>query len=83
MLSALTCEVMVDGAWRVFRLDAARLQHRDAVKRCSHCHGRVSIQGVYSGQGHTTLSHRRTHDGCPLIQRHYRGVPKRHPQPVE
>lgn len=80
---ALTCEVMIDGAWRTVGLDEAKIQHRDAFKRCPICHGRVMIQGVYSAQGYSTLSHRHTHDGCPLIQRHYKGETKRHPQPLK
>ena len=81
--STLTCEVMVDGAWRTLGLDEAKVAHRDAFKRCPACHGRVTIQGVYSGQGFLTLSHRRTHDGCPLVPRHYKGVPSRHPQALK
>ena len=81
--SVLTCEVMVEGAWRTFSLNEAKAIHGDAIKRCPACHGRVSIQGVYSAQGHLTLSHRRTHDGCPLILRHYKGEPKRHPQALK
>ena len=74
---------MVDGAWRTLGLDEAKVAHGDALKRCRACHGRVTIQGVYSGQGSLTLSHRRTHDGCPLIPRHYKGVPSRHPQAIK
>jgi hypothetical protein len=81
--STLTCEVMADGAWRILGLDEAKVAHRAALKRCSACHGRVTIQGVYSGQGYSTLSHRRIHDGCPLIPRHYKGVPSRHPQALK
>ena len=81
--SALTCEVMVDGAWRTLSLDEAKALHRDALKRCPVCHGRVTVQGVYSAQGHSTLSHRRTHDGCSLIPRHYKGEPTRHPQALK
>lgn len=80
---ALTCEVMVEGVWRTFGLDEAKVLHPDALKRCQVCHGRVTIQGVYSAQGHSTLSHRRTHDGYSLIPRHYKSEPKRHPQALK
>jgi hypothetical protein len=83
MPPAQTCEAKVDGAWRAVSLNEARLLPRDTLERCPICHGRVTVMGVYSAQGHLTLSHRRSHDGCPSSQRHYRGVPKRHPEAVE
>jgi hypothetical protein len=49
--STLTCGVMADGSWRILGLDEAKALHRDALKRCPICHGRVTVQGVYSGQG--------------------------------
>ena len=30
--STLTCEVMVDGAWRILGLDEAKVAHHDAVR---------------------------------------------------
>lgn len=82
-LSALSCEVLVDGAWRTFGLDEARFVPPGAVMRCPRCHGRVDVRVIYIGQGHTQLRHRGAHDGCPLIRRRYGGVLKRHPEPVE
>ncbi|GJE14963.1 hypothetical protein FOHLNKBM_6040 [Methylobacterium longum] len=78
-----SCEVVVEGAWLTLGLDEARVLHRDALKRCPACHGRVTIQGVYSGQVSVNLSHRRIHDGCPLIPRHYKGVSSQHPQALK
>ena len=78
-----TCEVKVDGAWRTVSLDEARLLPRDATKRCSACHGQVSIQGTYGMQPRLTLSHRRSHVGCSSSLRHYQGVPTRHPEALE
>jgi hypothetical protein len=80
---AQTCEVKVEGAWRAVSLNEARLLPRDTLKRCPICHGRVTVMGVYSAQEHLTLSHRRSHDGCPSSPRPYAGVPKRHPETVE
>lgn len=81
--SAFDCEVNVDGAWQVFSLKDAQRGYRDALKRCPHCHGRVTVMGIYNAAGNLALTHRRAHDGCPLIQKRYRGMPKRHPEPVE
>jgi hypothetical protein len=80
---AQTCEAKVDGAWRAVSLNEAHLLPRDTLRRCPICHGRVTILGVYSAQGHLTLSHRRAHDGCPLIAKRYLGVRKQHPEPAE
>jgi hypothetical protein len=80
---AVTCEAKVDGTWRPVSLAEARLLPSDVLKRCPMCHGRVTVAGVYSVQGHLTLSHRRSHDGCPLSPRHYRGVRTRHPDAIE
>lgn len=80
---AQTCEVKLEGAWRAVGLKDARLLPRDTLKRCPICHGRVVVMGVYNGNQHLTLSHRRSHDGCPLNPRHYAGVTTRHPEAVE
>ena len=78
-----TCEVRIDGAWRLVPLVEAHAHHRGAEKRCPVCHGRVNTQGSYSGQGAVTMAHRRVHDGCPRLPRQYAGKPKPHPQAVE
>jgi hypothetical protein len=83
MTANQACEVKVDGVWRAVGLGEARLMPRDTPKRCPFCHGRVTIMGVYSFQGHLTLSHHRSHDGCPSNVRQYRGVPQRHPEAVD
>lgn len=81
--TAPTCEVNLDGVWRALGLQEAQLQHRDAIKRCPACHGRVAILGTYGIERRLSLSHRRSHSGCPLSPRQYRGVPTRHPEAVE
>ncbi|WP_456686584.1 hypothetical protein [Bradyrhizobium sp. P5_C11_2] len=73
----------MDEAWRPVSLKEARILPGDVVKRCPVCYGRVTVMGVFTAEGHLTLSHRRSHDGCPLILKCYRGVPKRHPEAVE
>jgi hypothetical protein len=46
---AQTCEVRIGDSWRAMSLDEAASQHAMAVKRCPACHGRVMINGAYSG----------------------------------
>jgi hypothetical protein len=78
-----TCEVKIDGAWRLMPLVEAHAQHRAAEKRCPDCHGKVRTQGIYSAQGTIAMTHQRVHDGCPRMPRQYAGNPKPHPQAVE
>ena len=77
------CEVRIDGAWRLVPLTEAHAHHRAAEKRCPLCHGRVRTQGLYSGDGGVAMMHRRAHDGCPRIPKHYSGTPKRHPEALD
>ncbi|MCJ2049122.1 hypothetical protein [Methylobacterium sp. J-070] len=77
------CEVRIDGAWRLVPLAGAHAHHRAAEKRCPVCHGRVHTQGSYSLQGAVTIAHRRVHDGCPRMPKHYAGTPKPHPQALD
>jgi hypothetical protein len=78
-----TCEVQIEGKWRPVSLDEAVRRYADAVKRCPACHGRVSINGAYSGPGFgKTLRHWRAHSGCPLKPDAYIGRPSPHPQAV-
>lgn len=77
------CEVKVDGVWRAVSLDEAQFRHRDDVKRCPACHGRVMILGTYGSLRRLALTHRRGHDGCPSRPLHYQGVATRHPEAVE
>jgi hypothetical protein len=46
-----TCEVKIAGAWRAVTLGEAAVDHVMAVKRCPACHGRMIINGAYSGPG--------------------------------
>lgn len=78
-----TCEVKVDGVWRAVSINEAQLRHRDDLKRCPACHGRVMILGTYGSLRRLALAHRRGHDGCPLRPQHFQGVATWHPEPVE
>ncbi|CAM3336088.1 MULTISPECIES: hypothetical protein [Methylobacterium] len=77
-----TCEVSVEGAWVAMTVDEAQARHRDALKRCPACFGRLMIQGGYTAVRRASPSHFRVHDGCPLIPRHYKGAPSRHPAAI-
>ncbi|MCJ2065873.1 hypothetical protein MKK63_24660 [Methylobacterium sp. J-088] len=78
-----TCEVRIDGAWRLVPLTEAHAQHRSAEKRCPACHGRVNTQGSYAAQGTVAMAHRRLHDGCPRIPRSFTGKLTPHPQALD
>jgi len=81
MLDPQTCEVRIKGTWRSVSLDEAVRRYAEAVKRCPSCHGRVSINGAYSGPGFgKTMTHRRAHSGCPLKPGTFSGTPSLHPQ---
>ena len=76
-----TCEVKIGGDWRAVSLDEAVTQHIMAVKRCPACHGRVAINGTFSGPNvRRSLYHRKAHSGCPHQARAYSGKPSPHPQ---
>jgi hypothetical protein len=76
-----TCEVKIGGAWRAVTLAEAAVDHVMAVKRCPACHGRVMILGGYSGRSvRRSMSHRRSHSGCPLKPETYSGTLSPHPQ---
>ena len=79
--NAQICEVRIGNAWRAVSLYEAAVDHVMAVKRCSACHGRVMILGAYSGPTvRRTVTHRRSHTGCPLTPDTYSGTPSPHPQ---
>ncbi|QGY05540.1 hypothetical protein MMSR116_29335 [Methylobacterium mesophilicum SR1.6/6] len=76
-----TCEVRIGNAWHAVSLEEAATEHVMAVKRCPACHGKVMILGAYSGGGvRRSLSHRKSHPGCPLKPDTYTGTPSPHPQ---
>jgi hypothetical protein len=76
-----TCEVKIWGEWRAVSLDEAAARYTMAVKRCPGCHGRVAINGTYSGPNiRRSLYHRKGHSGCPLKPETYSGTPSPHPQ---
>lgn len=81
--SKATCEVRIDGAWRLVPLVEAHARYRAAEKRCPVCHGKVRTQGTYSEQGTVAMAHQRVHDGCPRLPRLYAGTKKPHPQAVD
>jgi hypothetical protein len=76
-----TCEVKVDGFWQAVSLNEAAVAHSAALKRCPACHGRVMILGTYSRPDvRRSMSHRKSHGGCPLKPDTYTGTPSLHPQ---
>ena len=77
------CEVKVGDAWLVVSLIEAQGTYGTAEKRCPLCYGRVAVAGSYTAVVKRTLTHRRVHDGCPLISRAYGGTPSLHPEAVE
>ena len=79
-----TCEVKIEGEWRAISLTEAAVDHVVAVKRCPACHGRVMILGAYNQPSvRRTMSHRKSHRGCPLKPDTYSGTPSLHPQVME
>lgn len=83
MTEPRSCEVKIQGAWRAISLDEAAADHASAIKRCPACHGRVVVTAAYSGPNvRRSLSHRKAHNGCPLIARLYSGFAAPHPQPL-
>ncbi|GEP12851.1 hypothetical protein MGN01_46960 [Methylobacterium gnaphalii] len=77
---ARSCEVRIDGAWIEMGADEAHRLHREAVKRCPVCRGAVNTAGIYSEGTKVALQHRKSHGGCPRLQKHYRGKPSLHPE---
>ena len=77
------CEVKVDGAWIVVSLIEAQGTHAKAEKRCPACHGRVSVAGSYTAVVKRTLTHRRVHDGCPMLPRYFCGTASSHPEALK
>lgn len=76
-----TCEVKIGGAWIAVSLDEAAAQHIMAAKRCPACHGRVALNGTYSGPHvRRSLYHRKAHSGCPRKPDTFSGTPSLHPQ---
>ncbi|GJE13848.1 MULTISPECIES: hypothetical protein [Methylobacterium] len=75
------CEVKLGSEWRSVSLTEAATEHVMAVKRCPACHGRVMILGAYNWPSvRRTMSHRKSHSGCPLKPDTYTGTPSLHPQ---
>ena len=80
-LDPQTCEVQIEGTWRLVSLDEAVSCYAEAIKRCPACSGRVSINGAYSGPSFgKTMRHWKAHSGCPLKPETYSGTPSLHPQ---
>ena len=80
--SSFTCEVLSDGKWVAMPVDEVQAHHRDAVKRCPACGGRIMIMGGYTPMRRTSLSHFRIHDGCPLTPQHFTGEARPHPEAI-
>ena len=78
-----TCEVRIGSTWRAVSITEAAVDYVMADKRCPACHGRVMILGSYSWPAvRRTMSHRRSHAGCPLNPDTYSGTPSPHPQAI-
>ena len=81
VLDPRTCEVRIEGKWRLVSLDEAVSRYADAVKRCPACYGRVSVNGAYSGLSFgKTMRHWRAHSGCPPKPETFSGTRSPHPQ---
>ncbi|MGH1570261.1 hypothetical protein ACRAWG_05845 [Methylobacterium sp. P31] len=70
----------IEGEWRSVTLVEAKGIYAAMPKRCPACHGLVTINGNYTGQGRLTLVHRKGHDGCRLLPARFKGMPSLHPQ---
>lgn len=77
-----TCEVKVDGAWRLASLAEVRRLYTMTQKRCPACHGQMMVAGSYIGSSRQKLQHRRSHTGCPLKADTYTGTSSPHPQAI-
>ena len=77
-----TCEVRIGGIWQAVSLTEAHAHHGLTDKRCPFCHGRVIVAGTYTGVFKLNLSHRKSHDGCPVLPRRFDGTARPHPQAV-
>ena len=77
-----TCEVKIEGVWQAVTLPEAHARHGSAEKRCPACHGRVIVSGTYTGAFKLSLAHRKSHDGCLILLKAFRGTARPHPQAV-
>jgi hypothetical protein len=82
MIEGPTCEVQIDAVWRTLSLNDALRHHRDALKRCPACHGRVRLFRNYLRARRPVMLHDETHSGCPRIPATYSGTPSSHPQAI-
>ena len=75
-----TCEVKVDGTWRLVTILEARSLYRARLTRCPACYGQVNVVGTYVGAGRLGLQHRKAHTGCSFSLKDFVGTPSPHPQ---
>lgn len=77
---SITCEVRTGDGWLAVDLREARGRYTTAPKRCPACHGAVVVAGTYTFGMKLSMSHRRSHDGCPHNLRGFSGEASAHPQ---
>ena len=77
-----SCDVKLDGVWVPVSLIAAQRRYALALKRCPARHGPAMVSASYTASVKRSLTHRRTHDGCPLIPRLHCGTASPHPNAV-
>jgi hypothetical protein len=77
-----SCEVKVDGAWRLVSLQEALKHHQFDTKRCPSCHGRLIVYNPYRPMQRPYIAHHRVHTGCPSKLDTYSGTPSPHPQAI-
>lgn len=77
-----TCEAKIGEAWRVISLREAKSTYATALQRCPACHGRVFVTGSYTREGAFRLQHQRSHPGCAITRKDYRGISSPHPQAI-
>ncbi|MHC2106459.1 hypothetical protein [Methylobacterium sp. CM6246] len=74
------CEAKIEGAWRSINVAEAKGVYVMSPKRCPSCHGAVVLSGSYAEGGRRKFTHRKGHNGCPLLPARFNGMLSPHPQ---
>jgi hypothetical protein len=77
-----SCEVKIDGEWRLIGIEEALKHHQFDIKRCPNCHGRLIVHNSYSPVARPHISHHRKHAGCPSRPETFSGSPSPHPDAI-
>ncbi|MCJ2021773.1 hypothetical protein MKK84_30915 [Methylobacterium sp. E-065] len=75
-----TCEAKIEDVWRSISMAEAKGVYAMAPKRCPACHGAVMLSGSYAEGSRQKFTHRKGHDGCPLLPARFKGTASPHPQ---